>query len=160
MSPRITYHKAIVANSYFIYVHIYTLTGHNELDQPWLNLCWYHTPKGQSSTAHRLVLQRWHILWKKLQCLLVPSTSYHFKLASNDSIEAQYEFEELRLMVLAGAKATGGKGMLDILNIIWHVPVFGRVGVITGITPGPYLWKNVIALNIWTVHVEKDSSNT
>ena len=30
-------------------------------------------------------------------------------MASNKSIEVQYEFEELRLMVLAGAKATRGE---------------------------------------------------
>ena len=102
MSPWITYHTAIVANSYFIYVHIYT--SWRQWIRPALTECM------QIPHAHRLTrlglvehladtseggsLQDYIIQFE-------PAKPY-WKMANPQ----ESEYQELKTIILAGARAT------------------------------------------------------
>ena len=75
--------------------------------------------------------------------------------AANLSIKEEVRLikEELRLIVLAGARRQGAYAIQSISTIIWNSPAAWAVGAEIGVRPGSYPPKNASVLKSWTGRV-------
>ena len=155
MSPRITHYKAIIANSYFIFVHIYT--NWTQRIRPTL------TESMLIPYAHRVKQQRPQACIAKVthivQCLLVPFTSYNIKWLATRIFKINMNLKSLDSSCLLGPRQQEQREIQTIDIIISPALVTLLVVITIEHEPGHCLFNDVTVWKCLIVLAGKDCSN-